>query len=70
MRCERQQHLGAALYEHGADRSDQAMVLPAQAGDSAGRDEAGSATESQRRSLSTTIAAIFFPPKNPLGRCR
>ena len=24
MRCERQQHLGAALYEHGADRGDQA----------------------------------------------
>ena len=24
MRCERQQQLGAALYEHGADRSDQA----------------------------------------------
>jgi hypothetical protein len=24
MRCERQQHLGAALCEHGPDRSDQA----------------------------------------------
>jgi hypothetical protein len=70
MRCERQQHLGAALYEHGADRSDQAngfyqrklvtrlggMRLAVPQSRSGGR-------------LSTTIACnISFFPKTPLGR--
>jgi transposase-like protein len=71
MRCERQQHLGAALYEHGADRSDQAngfyqrklvtrlggMKLAVPQSRSGGR-------------ISLLSPAISFFPKTPLGRCR
>ena len=65
MRCERQQHLGAALYEHGADRNDQAngfyqRKLVTRLG------EMKLAVPQSRSGcrLSTTIACNLFLPEN------